>query len=208
MLEVFIRRSCRKASDDGVCATRDGDNTDRVRQAPDERAGHSTARASEVPDESAGDHAACVEVVRLDYEQRQRSRLRVTSSWGREIALKLPRGTFLEDGDQLQVTDGSTVRVVAASERLSRVECSSARELARVAYHLGNRHVALEVGEGYVAYQRDHVLDEMLNRLGLRTDSVYLPFSPEPGAYQGHDWGSPSVTYVGNTPLLRDGSGV
>lgn len=152
------------------------------------------------------DHEPCDDVVCLDYDQRQRSRLRVTSSSGREIALQLPRGTVLEHGVQLQVTDGTVLRVVAAREQLSRVECRSATELARAAYHLGNRHVALEVGDGYVAYQRDHVLDEMLCRLGLRVESVYLPFSPEPGAYQHHDWGRPVVTCVDNTPSLQDRS--
>lgn len=134
--------------------------------------------------------------VSLDYAQRQKSRFRVTSSLGREIAVLLPRGTVLHDGDQLEVTDGTLLQVIATPEPLSRIECDSGSKLARAAYHLGNRHVALEVGEGYLAYQRDHVLDHLLQQLGFSVHSVILPFEPEPGAYQHHDWGAPGVEQI------------
>jgi urease accessory protein len=135
--------------------------------------------------------------VLLEYESRQRSRLRITTARGRDIALQLPRGTVLAHGDQLRVNDGTILRILAACEQLSRVESGNTAQLARAAFHLGNRHVALEVGDGYVAYQHDHVLDEMLRGLGFSVISVLLPFSPEPGAYQHHEWGRPLIECTG-----------
>src|SRR5690606_20587671 len=97
----------------------------------------------------------------LPFEARQRSRLRVSLSSGEEAALLLPRGTVLRGGDLLRLSDGRCVRVEAAPESVSTAYTDDAQLLARAAYHLGNRHVALEVGQGYVRYLHDHVLDDM-----------------------------------------------
>jgi urease accessory protein len=117
------------------------------------------------------------------FEQRQKSRLRVKLENGEEIALILPRGKVLRGGDRVAATDGREVEIVAAPEKLLHIESAG---LARVAYHLGNRHVALQVGEGFLRIAEDHVLEEMARKLGARVSHVEAPFEPEAGAY-GHD---------------------
>ncbi|MGH6628936.1 MAG: urease accessory protein UreE, partial [Burkholderiales bacterium] len=104
---------------------------------------------------------------------------------GEEAALKLPRGATLRGGDLLSATDGRVIEVIAAPERVVQVECSTPAELARVAYHLGNRHVAVEVGEGFLRLGENHVLEEMLRGLGATLMSIEAPFEPEAGAYSG-----------------------
>jgi urease accessory protein len=125
--------------------------------------------------------------VTLSYDQRRRARLRACLDDGTEVGLVLPRGLLLKDGDRLRSEDGAKVVLVrAAVEELS---CASTRDphlLLRAAYHLGNRHVALQVEPGRLLYQHDHVLDGMVRELGLEVTALKAPFEPEPGAY-GHD---------------------
>jgi urease accessory protein len=126
----------------------------------------------------------------LPFERRVKARQRVLLESGREAGIQLPRGTVLRGGDLLRASDGSTVLVVAAPEAVSTVHVPSPRELARVAYHLGNRHVELEVGDGWVRYLKDHVLDAMVEGLGWPVLHEHAPFEPEAGAYQsGHRHG-------------------
>ena len=122
----------------------------------------------------------------LPFETRQKARHRARLSTGVEIGIQLPRGTVLRGGDRLRGADGTVVEVVAAPERVSTVRSRELQELARVAYHLGNRHVALEVGDGWVRYLTDHVLDAMVVQLGLPVAHEVEPFEPEAGAYGGH----------------------
>jgi urease accessory protein len=122
----------------------------------------------------------------LPLEQRIRSRLRVTLDDGRPAGVFLERGQILRDGDLLAAADGSVVLVRSAAEPLSEVRCSDPLLLSRACYHLGNRHVALQISDGVLHYQHDHVLDEMLRGLGLEPQRVQQPFEPEPGAYGGH----------------------
>lgn len=119
----------------------------------------------------------------LPFELRQKSRLVSSLDGGGPIVLSLPRGHVLRNGALLQASDGSVIEVRAASETLSRVESESASLLARAAYHLGNRHVALQIEGGRLSYLHDHVLDEMLRGLGLAPQVVQAPFEPEAGAY-------------------------
>lgn len=123
--------------------------------------------------------------LKLPFDQRQRSRQRVSLSDGTQAALALPRGSVLRGGDLLRLTDGRVVRVVAAEEAVSTARSSAQRALLRAAYHLGNRHVALEVGDGYLRYLHDHVLDAMVRDLGLTVTFEQAPFEPEGGAYSG-----------------------
>jgi len=118
----------------------------------------------------------------LPFEQRQKSRLRARLENGDEVALILPRGRVLRGGDRVAATDGREVEIVAAPEKLLHIEST---ELARVAYHLGNRHVPLQVGPGFLRIAEDHVLEEMARKLGARVSHVEAPFEPEAGAY-GH----------------------
>jgi urease accessory protein len=122
----------------------------------------------------------------LPLESRIKSRLRVTLDDGREAGLFLPRGSSLRDGDCLLAEDGTAVRVRAAPETVSEVRCEDPLQLARACYHLGNRHVPLQIAPGLLRYQHDHVLDDMVRGLGLSVTVCQAPFEPEPGAYGGH----------------------
>jgi urease accessory protein len=125
--------------------------------------------------------------IELGYEQRRRARLRLTLPSGETIGLLLPRGSVLRDGDRLQSEDGAhTARVKAAPEEVSRARTSDPHLLARAAYHLGNRHVPLQILPDHVLYPHDHVLDGMCRELGLAVDVAALAFEPETGGYGGH----------------------
>jgi urease accessory protein len=119
----------------------------------------------------------------LPFELRQRSRLLAALDSGEEVGLLMPRGTVLRGGDRLQSSDGRLVEVVAAPEELSIVRSSDTRQLARAAYHLGNRHIAVQITADSIRYLKDHVLDDMLRGQGLQVANELLPFEPEAGAY-------------------------
>ena len=125
----------------------------------------------------------------LSIEQRIRSRLRVTLSDGRDAGLDLPRGETVRGGEILSNEEGLLVEVVAAPESLSVVRTNDALLKSRVCYHLGNRHVPLEIREEYVSYQHDHVLDDMVKGLGAEVSYERLAFEPEAGAYGGSSHG-------------------
>lgn len=125
----------------------------------------------------------------LPFEQRQKSRLRTHLESGEEVALALPRGEVLRGGDLLAASDGRVVEVVARAERLLHVECATPLALARAAYHLGNRHVPVQVGDGWLRIAADHVLEHMLAGLAAHTAEIDAPFEPEAGAYAGHTHG-------------------
>ena len=120
----------------------------------------------------------------LPIEQRVRSRLRVTLDDGRDAGLFLPRGTLLRGGDRLGGKNGLVIEIIAADEPVSTVYCDDLARLARAAYHLGNRHVPLQVEHGWLRYQHDHVLDDMLRQMDLQPVTEQAPFEPEAGAYQ------------------------
>jgi urease accessory protein len=124
----------------------------------------------------------------LPFDLRQRSRLRAQLDSGEEVGLVLERGTLLRGGDRLLAEDGRVVVVEAAAEQVSVVTAGDPAQLARAAYHLGNRHVSLQVGAGWLRYLHDHVLDAMVRGLGLAVHAAELPFEPEAGAYahSGH----------------------
>jgi urease accessory protein len=119
----------------------------------------------------------------LPFDQRSKSRLRTSLSSGEEAALILERGSVLRGGDKLQTEDGRVVEVISAPETVSTVTAEDPAMLARASYHLGNRHVALQVGQGWLRYLHDHVLDEMVRGLGFRVVTEMAPFEPEAGAY-------------------------
>jgi urease accessory protein len=121
----------------------------------------------------------------LPINKRIKGRLRVELDTGEEAGLFLQRGITLRDGDQIATEDGYVVRIIAANESVSTVQCHDPLLLTRIAYHLGNRHVPLQVGDGFVRYQHDHVLDDMVKGLGGQVVSEQAPFEPEAGAYGG-----------------------
>ncbi len=129
--------------------------------------------------------------VTLSFELRRRSRQRLRLDDGTEAGLMLARGTVLHPGDRLLSDDRQTVvEVKAARERLSTVRSQDALRLARACYHLGNRHVPLQIEPGRLCYPHDPVLDEMIAKLGLEVAREEAEFLPEPGAY---DHGHPAV---------------
>lgn len=121
----------------------------------------------------------------LPYDLRQKARQRVTLRSGREAGLFLPRGTTLRNGDLLSSEEGLHFKVVAAEELVSVAEVDDHLQLAQIAYHLGNRHVAVQIMADRLIYLHDHVLDDMVRGLGAAVKVTRQPFEPEEGAYHG-----------------------
>ena len=126
------------------------------------------------------------ESLTLPFEKRQKSRLRVSLDNNQEAALMLERGSVLRHGELLRADNGLVVEVRAANEEVAVISTEDSFLLARACYHLGNRHVPLQIGEGWLRIQRDHVLEEMVQSLGLFVKHECAPFEPESGAYSGH----------------------
>lgn len=130
--------------------------------------------------------------VELDWDVRQKSRFDATDSTGRALGVFLPRGTLVRGGDVLVLEDGSLVRVLAAPQAVLRITAcadhGSAFDLTRAAYHLGNRHVPIELKPDHLKIEPDHVLADMLRAMHMTVVTVQEAFEPEGGAYssQGH----------------------
>ncbi len=133
-----------------------------------------------------GSAPAVDDTLTLPFDVRQKSRFKTTLDSGRELVVRLPRGSHVHDGTLLKTSEGLVIRVRAAAETLSVVEAAEPLLLARAAYHLGNRHVPLQIEPGRLSYLHDHVLDDMLHQLGLHVVVHQGPFQPEQGAYGGH----------------------
>ena len=134
--------------------------------------------------------------VELDWDVRQKSRFDATDSVGRSLGVFLPRGTVVRGGDVLVAEDGSLVRVLAAPQQVLRITHCQAHgtpyDLIRAAYHLGNRHVPIELKPDHLQIEPDHVLADMLRAMHLIVQPVEQPFEPENGAYAtgGHGHGA------------------
>jgi urease accessory protein len=142
----------------------------------------------------AADARRATDSLTLVFELRRRARLRARLDGGQEVGLLLERGLSLKHGQRLATRDGSlVVEVRARAELLSTVSTTDPHLLSRVAYHLGNRHVPLQIEPGRLSYQHDHVLDGLVHELGLQALVVERPFEPEGGGYasgghrHGHD---------------------
>lgn len=135
--------------------------------------------------------------VSLDWDLRQKSRFETTDSQGRGLGVFLPRGTVVRGGDVLVAEDGSLVRVIAAPQPLLRITACASHgspfDLVRAAYHLGNRHVQIELQPDHLKIEPDHVLADMLRAMHLIVNAVEEGFEPEGGAYaaggHGHSHG-------------------
>jgi urease accessory protein len=128
----------------------------------------------------------------LSFEARCKSRLRTRLLSGEEVGLFMERGTVLRGGDKLAANDGTIIEVVAAPEMLMEATTSDPLLLAKAAYHLGNRHVAVHLLPGKLRFGADHVLGEMVRGLGLPVTEIEAPFEPESGAYGAHPHGHSS----------------
>jgi urease accessory protein len=150
-------------------------------------------RATEIV--AAGDwKGAPADIVQLDYDRRTRRRISLTGRGGLAFLLDLAKAPVLRAGDGLRLEDGRIVAVEAASERLLEITCRDGRALARIAWHLGNRHLATEIAARVIHIREDHVIADMVRGLGAQARIVSRPFNPEGGAYgegtvQGHSHG-------------------
>jgi len=144
-------------------------------------------RASEVKPAGAWDEASAMDRVTLDAQERHRRRIVLTGERGTTFMLDLPHATALRDGDGLVLDDGSIVRVTGQAEPLVEIAAGSAHELARLAWHIGNRHVDVQIVGERLRIRRDHVIEKMLRGLGAKLYVIEAPFDPEQGAYHGHD---------------------
>ena len=139
--------------------------------------------------------------VELDWDIRQKSRFEATDSQGRRLGVFLPRGTLVRGGDVLVAEDGSMTKVIAAPQAVLRITACASHgspfDLTRAAYHLGNRHVPIELKPDHLKIEPDHVLADMLRAMHLIVNEVEEAFEPEGGAYSsgghghghGHDHG-------------------
>lgn len=124
--------------------------------------------------------------VTLAFEYRQKGRFKTVSDQGVELGVFLERGQVLAQGDRLQAEDGRIFAVVAQPEAVVTAHADDWPSFARACYHLGNRHVTLQLGECWLRFQPDHVLEHLAEHLGLRLVVGEAPFHPESGAYHGH----------------------
>lgn len=136
--------------------------------------------------ELSPDPKAADDEVTLTYDARQKSRLLSQTDGGTKIGIFLPRGQMLTHGLVLKGHEDYRVRINAAVEMLSVVRTDDALLFARACYHLGNRHIPLQILPGELRFLTDHVLDQMLAGFGLTVSHESLPFEPEQGAYHGH----------------------
>ena len=139
----------------------------------------------------------------LSFEARCKSRLRTRLLTGEEVGLFMERGTVLRGGDKLAANDGTIIEVVAAPEMLMEATADDPLLLAKAAYHLGNRHVAVQLLPGKLRFGADHVLGEMVRGLGLPVAEIEAPFEPESGAYGAHPHGH-SSDGEGRGPRIHD----
>ena len=142
-------------------------------------------RASSVCRVDSIPQSLIIDRVILDADERHRRRIVLTGERGTKFLLDLPQPATLRDGDGLVLEDGSIVCVAGKPEALVEIAAASAHELARLAWHIGNRHTDVQVVGDALRIRRDHVLEEMLRGLGAQLTTVEAPFDPEPGAY-GH----------------------
>lgn len=127
-----------------------------------------------------------VDRVLIDYDSRFRRRIVLTTVLGAEVLIDLPHAVRLRDGDGLPVESG-VVRVCAQAEELMEIHAHEDRELVRIAWHLGNRHLPVQLLDDRIRIRADHVIAEMVRRLGGHVDLIEVPFDPEAGAYAGGD---------------------
>lgn len=146
-------------------------------------------RASEVRRAGDWDAAVAVDRVVLDADERQRRRVALTGERGTSFLLDLPQAVMLRDGDGLVLDGDAIVRVVAKPEPLLEVAAATPHALARLAWHLGNRHTEVQIAGDRLRLRRDHVLAAMLTGLGAAVSEIEAPFDPESGAYEPGEHG-------------------
>ena len=119
----------------------------------------------------------------IDFDRRHRRRIRLQTTAGDDLLLDLPQAHRLRDGDALQTDCGKLIRIRARPEPLAEIHAHSDAELVRIAWHLGNRHLPVQLIRDKIRIRRDHVIEEMVEHLGGHVDIIEAPFDPEAGAY-------------------------
>ena len=122
----------------------------------------------------------------LDFDSRHRRRIRLTADQGEDVLLDLGKAVAMADGDGLKLEDGRWLRVQAAAETVVEVRHKDPHQLARLAWHLGNRHLSTEIRDHVLRIRPDHVIEHMLHGFGADLAKVHAAFQPEGGAYGGH----------------------
>ena len=140
-------------------------------------------RARAIKPADTWDPALAVDRVVLDADERHRRRVVLTGEGGTVFLLDLPRPVMLKDGDGLVLEDSGVVQVVGRPESLVAITAVSPEELTRLAWHIGNRHIDMQVVGNALRIRRDHVLEDMLLRLGAKLTPIEAAFTPEGGAY-------------------------
>ena len=140
-------------------------------------------RITEIKPAETWNSQAATDFIVLDAQDRHRRRVVFVGEHGATYLLDLPHPAQLRDGDGLLLEDGSLVRVTGKPEPLVEIAATSAHELARIAWHLGNRHLPTQLMPKGLRIRRDHVIEEMVKGLGARVIEIEAPFDPEGGAY-------------------------
>lgn len=122
----------------------------------------------------------------LDFDACYRRHIRMNTDQGEDVLLDLPRAIAMTDGDGLQLEDGKWLKVRAAAELVVEVSHRDPNKLARLAWHLGNRHLPTEIRDQVLRIRPDHVIEKMLHGFGGNLVKVQAPFQPEGGAYGSH----------------------
>src|SRR5579863_284603 len=147
-------------------------------------------RACEVRPAGAWNEASAIDSIALDAHERYRRRIVLTGERGTQFLLDLPQAAALRDGDGLLLDDGGIVRVAGRPEPLLEIRAADAEQFARLAWHIGNRHVDVQITGNALRIRRDHVIEAMLVGLGARVTAIEAPFAPEAGAYAHHEHGA------------------
>jgi urease accessory protein len=144
-----------------------------------------TLRSTTVLPAKSWNLALATDHVLIDFDRRHRRRILLTTESGADLLLDLPHAARLRDGDGLLLEDGGVVRVAARPEPLAEIHGHDEGEMVRIAWHLGNRHLPVQLVGERIRIRRDHVIEEMVELLGGHIDIIEAPFDPEAGAYAG-----------------------
>ena len=142
-------------------------------------------RAQQVAPAGAWDAALEVDQVLIDYDRRHRRRILLRTESGKSVLIDLPQAVRLRNGDGLLLEDGGIVRVCARPEKLLEIHAHDEGDLVRIAWHLGNRHLPVQLLGERIRIRADHVIEEMISHLGGHVEAIDAPFDPEAGAYTG-----------------------
>jgi len=126
-----------------------------------------------------------IDRVLIDYDRRHRRRILLRTESGRDVLIDLPQATRLREGDGLLLVEGGIVRVCARPEKLLEIHAHDDGDLVRIAWHLGNRHLPVQLLGDRIRIRADHVIEAMVIGLGGHVDTIEAPFDPEAGAYAG-----------------------